>query len=1071
MIFETATTQTMSSKPKKHYGKWVKENYNGLEDEIDQVDERYVFKTTDTPLMRAMKYASHAIDRSGEKIGVLKTTDESDSSTLYIALFFVSALFLSCIYSPSPPPLTPPTDSQTDFHAPEFPILCGFVSLAIIAFYLVIPFPSEGRTFYSFAEKSFTKTVDEMFQKLDEAKLNSLQSQFGGLSLANVFISLFFLSYIGDFYAYASFAAILSSIIVLPLMIAWIQFFARFILTLKKTNAPIMLTSFSPPPWGFVLFLFNIALFCICITTFLTYMFQGMNSAGWFLLALVIMIGFLFTLVREKHWNNQVRIFGSVLWVTAYTMFLYVLYYHSPLLLNVFKLVPASSRQTVYDYLFFPVTFLYALRLFLYSFLDRPQFEPFTKTTSTSGDSGTSLSKSNPQISYNDVRVKYLILFLVFLVFVRIYMVNPSRIPCYLQNLAHTLFGANTHVQYSGLVMVVLTCFVFLCLVLLNPNIVNKDASVAAAAAAAAKKSRRGTDPVIDTETDTTAKSKAEAARKMTELNPRKTKDSLFQGFKTSSTIGVVCFVLFVCAFLYNHYRFLANERDNAASASASSSLTLITNNDISWGFFFLICTAWSILFLYKLFRSDKALDELVTEGTFTRLMTYRVAVFAVFVALLWYLHSWIKTSVMAPTSQTAFSYYLNLALILCFTAILVQILLNTDYVNKNVYARLFIQCIFLLPCLVLWALTATYTSANAGADAVEFTRYTIFYALGAVVAALLLIQIVVPKLTDYIRGGTVLRMRPEPLFQSLAVSSITFLDSNNALLQQMNLPSTANRSLSVSFRYAVSFWVYLEVQPAVRDHEFVVVNVAGIPKIVFNPQTNTLTVKSYFPCRDSTTTNTCQVKTPDGKQFSDKIDANGYRELCRLEDFPLQRWNNVVFNADSGTADIFLNGQLIKSVQNVLVEYAPDTSVIIGERSGLAGSVCNFVYYSEPLEISKIASAYNWLENQSPPIAISETLEFGSEMLDKDLAKAEAKVMSGVNTLVKDLTCDQVSLDKLESDLEDVNAAIPTDISIGDILSAYSPWHFSNYLSYEWYEKAKAMPTDVLERRVTDKE
>jgi len=141
------------SKAKNRVGKWQPKNCGGLGDDIDPVNKQYGFKTTDTPLTRAMKYAAYAIDRSGEKIEVLKTTDETDSSTLYIALFFISALFLSCIYSPSTS-LPPPSDSQTDFHAPEFPILCGFVSLAIIALYLVVPFPSESRTFYSFAEKS-----------------------------------------------------------------------------------------------------------------------------------------------------------------------------------------------------------------------------------------------------------------------------------------------------------------------------------------------------------------------------------------------------------------------------------------------------------------------------------------------------------------------------------------------------------------------------------------------------------------------------------------------------------------------------------------------------------------------------------------------------------------------------------------------------------------------------------------------------------------------------------------------------------------------------------------------------
>lgn len=62
----------------------------------------------------------------------------------------------------------------------------------------------------------------------------------------------------------------------------------------------------------------------------------------------------------------------------------------------------------------------------------------------------------------------------------------------------------------------------------------------------------------------------------------------------------------------------------------------------------------------------------------------------------------------------------------------------------------------------------------------------------------------------------------------------------------------------------------------------------------------------------------------------------------------PLQRWNKVVLNYDHGTLDIFLNGELIHSQQNV--PYTTIASVQAGSRKGIYGGIKDIRFFDKPL-------------------------------------------------------------------------------------------------------------------------
>jgi hypothetical protein len=61
-----------------------------------------------------------------------------------------------------------------------------------------------------------------------------------------------------------------------------------------------------------------------------------------------------------------------------------------------------------------------------------------------------------------------------------------------------------------------------------------------------------------------------------------------------------------------------------------------------------------------------------------------------------------------------------------------------------------------------------------------------------------------------------------------------------------------------------------------------------------------------------------------------------------------LQRWNTIVVNYDHGTLDLFVNGELVSSTQNV--PYLSVAGLEGGSENGIHGGIKNIRYFDEPL-------------------------------------------------------------------------------------------------------------------------
>ena len=93
---------------------------------------------------------------------------------------------------------------------------------------------------------------------------------------------------------------------------------------------------------------------------------------------------------------------------------------------------------------------------------------------------------------------------------------------------------------------------------------------------------------------------------------------------------------------------------------------------------------------------------------------------------------------------------------------------------------------------------------------------------------------------------------------------------------------------------------------------------------------------------------------------------------IYKKSKFKLQKWHNLVINYVGGVIDVFLNGELVASINRV-VSYKLFNRLMIGDwdssgENGIGGGICNVVYYPTYISKSRIKSNYNYFKDKNPP-------------------------------------------------------------------------------------------------------
>lgn len=85
----------------------------------------------------------------------------------------------------------------------------------------------------------------------------------------------------------------------------------------------------------------------------------------------------------------------------------------------------------------------------------------------------------------------------------------------------------------------------------------------------------------------------------------------------------------------------------------------------------------------------------------------------------------------------------------------------------------------------------------------------------------------------------------------------------------------------------------------------------------------------------------------------------------------PSQKWNHIVFNYFENNVDLFINGNLERSMElkNNPILQLPTDIISVGDTKGIHGSICNLVYYNSPITKTKISQIYNTYSIKNPPV------------------------------------------------------------------------------------------------------
>ena len=155
------------------------------------------------------------------------------------------------------------------------------------------------------------------------------------------------------------------------------------------------------------------------------------------------------------------------------------------------------------------------------------------------------------------------------------------------------------------------------------------------------------------------------------------------------------------------------------------------------------------------------------------------------------------------------------------------------------------------------------------------------------------------------------------------------------------------NFDIEYNYNYALSGWFFFRANAlkavVQADNYKSILNYGGKPNIMYSSIDNKL-----------------KIKMNNGKNQKPKVFI--------IDDVPLQKWNNIVINYDSGILDIFMNSKLLASFNNI-VPYMSQDQITIGEKDGIAGGVCNIVYFPQSISKDRIDINYKILSNKNPPV------------------------------------------------------------------------------------------------------
>jgi hypothetical protein len=284
---------------------------------------------------------------------------------------------------------------------------------------------------------------------------------------------------------------------------------------------------------------------------------------------------------------------------------------------------------------------------------------------------------------------------------------------------------------------------------------------------------------------------------------------------------------------------------------------------------------------------------------------------------------------------QMVQSYALNfisLLVLIIGLAVIYSAFLN-EIRRIDGWPGLIFSIIFLIPCLVIDFIKYLMQEVST-TPTVVFVLFIIELLL---VLAYFYMGMIIKKL--YVPTGNILQNTPVSLNVQTNLSSI------QAFELEPPMSSIENKTF-YSSNYGLSMWIYVN-NTMTGNKKYTLFNygVSGS--------------SSGKPC----------IAYSGNDQWTFTFSDNGSVEYTTY--IPSQKWNNIVLNYNNQRVDLFINGNLEKTVSLTpnLPTYNPSDVVFVGSEKGISGAICNVVYYNTPLTKTQISQSWNMLFSQNPPI------------------------------------------------------------------------------------------------------
>ena len=393
-----------------------------------------------------------------------------------------------------------------------------------------------------------------------------------------------------------------------------------------------------------------------------------------------------------------------------------------------------------------------------------------------------------------------------------------------------------------------------------------------------------------------------------------------------------------------------------------------------------------------------------------------------------------VMTAGNLSSTSSIVSFVINICILTVVFGLLFKILMSSKFIKSAPVVRFIINVVLYIPCILViiieylvWAFSSagergasiknkmpvpsigtkwSFPSIGQNWTFPEIGNRVEFILLGLTIV-LVALAIIVPRIENkfILQGGK--QLINNPIYTSVQTNLASYI--------QLNDLNPVSPTIIYDYNYAISLWLYLDSVPTSEDKHFILLNYGNKPLISYKSSTNTLVISQQYindsnisstttttPTTTTTTTTastTASTTTPTATTTTSTAttmtpttttttttetvpvistpgehdDYYGNRVIYRNTNVQLQKWNNIIMNYSGGTLDIFYNGELVKSQQNVMTYMMMDT-LSVGEFNGMNGGICNLIYFKDTLNANQIYYLYNSVKDKTPPALSSST-------------------------------------------------------------------------------------------------